>query len=168
MTYAVEGALVQLGVAQSFAADAAPKGHLALKPLLLTHVLWVMRHAGRTTHVDARMVLEGERGLIAEHHARPPVLVAILVLIGERETALKVEFGEIILRLLHATEQTDLSEPTIDGVERDRQPQLPLDVARRVGWLLVGEKCDLLIRLLRGAARSTTSLTILQRAGAVL
>ena len=116
MTDAIERAIVQLGVAQSFGTDAAPKGNFALQPLLLTHVLW-MSHAGRTTHVDARMVLEGERGLIAEHHARPPVLAAILVLIGERETALQVEFGKVVLRLLHATEQTDLSEPTIDGVE---------------------------------------------------
>ena len=80
---------------------------------------------------------EIEVGLVAEEDARPPVLCPVQILVGEGEAALQVEFGQIMLRLLHAPEQTDLIEAATDGVRRDGQLQLSPDVLGRDGWLLV-------------------------------
>jgi hypothetical protein len=109
------------------------------------------------------MVAEIEVDLNAEGDARPLILRAVQVLVGEGETALDVEFGQLVLCLLNSPIQTYLIEPTTDGVRRDGQLQHAPDVLGRESGLLVCEKSNLLIGIVGRAAGAAAPPTVLQR-----
>ncbi len=72
--------------------------------LFLPQVLRIVRFANRTTYVRATVVAEIEVCLVAEEDARPLVRCPVQLLVGEGETSLQVEFGQLMLRLLHTPE----------------------------------------------------------------